>query len=130
MQSRPDCSNSQTGRCVRRCQDNNGNINFCQQQPQELVLQVVLPQPLLPPHRQLINRIQISHSQQSLPLPPPLPPKRPLPQPPLPPQNNSRRIQMQLLPPNNPPLLSYPHPQELLLQPQLVAVKSLILVPP
>ena len=82
------------------------------QQPQ-------FPQPLLPPpQKQDRSRIQISHSQQSLPPQPLL-----LPQPP--PQNSNRMIQMQLLPkiPLQQLLLLL---QELLLQPQFVAVKSLI----
>lgn len=87
----------------------------------------------MPPQKQEIRRIQINQSQPSL--PPMIPPPQPLPQPqllpqllppiPLPPQQNkSRIIQMQL--PNPPlPLL---HPQELLLQPQFVAVKSLMFI--
>ena len=98
------------------------------QQPQ-------FPQPLLPPpQKQDRSRIQISHSQQSFPPQPlfllPRSPQLLLPQPlPQPPQNSKRMIQMQLLP-------KIPLPQlllllqELLLQPQFVAVKSLILVPP
>ena len=68
---------------------------------------------------------QISHSQQSLPPQPLLLPSSPqpllLPQPP--PQNSNRMIQMQLLP--KIPLPQWLWPQELL-QPQFVAVKSLI----
>ena len=95
------------------------------QQPQ-------FPQPLLPPpQKQDRSRIQISHSQQSLPPQPLLLPSSPqpllLPQPP--PQNSSRMIQMQLLP-KIPLLQLLLLLQELLLQPQFVAVKSLILVPP
>ena len=84
------------------------------QQPQ-------FPQPLFPPpQKQDRSRIQISHSQQSFPqllLP------QPLPQPP--PQNSKRMIQMQLLP-KIPLLQLLLLLQELLLQPQFVAVKSLI----
>ena len=80
------------------------------QQPQ-------FPQPLLPPpQKQDRSRIQISHSQQSF-------PPQPLPQPP--PQNSKRMIQMQLLP-KIPLLQLLLLLQELLLQPQFVAVKSLI----
>lgn len=104
--------------CVKRSEN---------QQPQ--FPQPLLPQP--PPQKQDRSRIQISHSQQSFPpqpllllprSPQPLLPQ-PLPQPP--PQNSKRMIQMQLLP-------KIPLPQlllllqELLLQPQFVAVKSLI----
>lgn len=77
------------------------------------------------PQKQEIRRIQINQSQQLLlpqsllfqmvphPLPQPLP------------QNNKRRIQIQL-----PPRKLLPHPQELFAQPQFVAVKSLMLKPP
>ena len=82
------------------------------QQPQ-------FPQPLLPPpQKQDRSRIQISHSQQSFPPQPLL-----LPQPPQ--QNKRRMIQMQLLP-KIPLLQLLLLLQELLLQPQFVAVKSLI----
>ena len=93
------------------------------QQPQ-------FPQPLLPPpQKQDRSRIQISHSQQSftpkrlflLPSSPELFLPQPFPQPP--PQNSNRMIQMQLLP--KIPLPQLLLPQELL-QPQFVAVKSLI----
>lgn len=95
------------------------------QQPQ-------FPQPLLPPpQKQDRSRIQISHSQQSFPPQPlflfPRSPQlllpQPLPQPP--PQNSKRIIQMQLLP-KIPLLQLLLLLQELLLQPQFVAVKSLI----
>lgn len=95
------------------------------QQPQ-------FPQPLLPPpQKQDRSRIQISHSQQSFPPQPlflfPRSPQlllpQPLPQPP--PQNSKRMIQMQLLP-KIPLLQLLLLLQELLLQPQFVAVKSLI----
>ena len=74
---------------------------------------------------------QISHSQQSFPPQPlflfPRSPQlllpQPLPQPP--PQNSKRMIQMQLLP-KIPLLQLLLLLQELLLQPQFVAVKSLI----
>ena len=77
------------------------------------------------------SRIQISHSQQSFPPQPlfllPRSPQlllpQPLPQPP--PQNSKRMIQMQLLP-KIPLLQLLLLLQELLLQPQFVAVKSLI----
>lgn len=85
------------------------------------------PPPL--PHRQEIRRIQMIMSQLLLlsqPLPHP-PPRRPPPLPHPPQQNNRRMIQIQL-PPISPPLL-LPHPQ-LFPQPQFVAVKSLIVLPP
>lgn len=93
--------------------------------------------PLLLPQKQERSRIQISHSQQPL-LPPP---KIPLPQPQLssqpqlpllPLHRNSKRIIQIQLPQPHPQLLLFrelPHPQESL-QPQLVAVKSLIFLPP
>lgn len=84
--------------------------------------------PLPPPQKQESSRIQMIHSQPSL------PPKKPLPQPhpqllprPLLPlqQHSSRRIQIQL--PHPQPLFwELTHPQESLEQPQFVAVKSLI----
>ena len=74
----------------------------------------------------------MSHSQLSPPnrlLPHP-PQPHPLPRPPLPnppQQDSSRRIQIQLLPPHPHPLFwELTHPQESL-QPQFVAVRSLIL---
>lgn len=88
----------------------------------------MLPQPL--PQKQERRRIQINHSQQSLPQPQLslFLPKRPLPQPQpqlLPPQkNNKRMIIQEQLPPKNPFPLQ--HAFELFPQPQLVAVKSLI----
>lgn len=87
------------------------------------------PHPLLPPpQKQERSRIQISHSQQSLPplFPQPHPPPK-IP-PPLPPQQHNNRIIQIQFPPKKP--LLFPPLQELFAQPQFVAVKSLILLPP
>ncbi len=75
------------------------------------------------PQKQESNRIQMSQSQLELLLSQPQPPNVPRPHPLLPPkQERSRIIQIML----------HPHPLLLLLQPvlhpQLVAVKSLILI--
>ena len=74
------------------------------------------------PQKQESNRIQMSQSQLELLLSQPQPPDVPRPQPLLPPkQERSRIIQIMLHP--HPLLLLHP-----VLHPQLVAVKSLILI--
>ncbi len=99
------------------------------------------PQPLLPLKKQEIRRIQISQLQELLlppnrlmPLPQPHPQSlsQPQPQPLLRPKplplkrDRSRMIQIQLLQPPHPLLFcAFAHPQESL-QPQFVAVKSLM----
>lgn len=96
------------------------------------------PQLFPPPQKQESSRIQMIHSQPSPPPNSPLPhpqlllqPQpllRPPNNPPLPPQqDNSRMIQIQLFPHPHPLFWELTHPQESL-QPQLVAVKSLILI--